>query len=91
MVGLFYLKYQGIKMEVSHEIKAALNGSIANPAAAQMVIDSLEATPAMAAAVANIATADATDLPTAEALANATKAKVNALLAALRTAGLMAP
>jgi len=33
---------------------------------------------------ADIATADATDLATAEALANACKAKINALLAALR-------
>lgn len=43
-----------------------------------------------AAAVADIATADATDLATAQALANANKAKINALLAALRTAGLLA-
>lgn len=41
------------------------------------------------AAVADIATADATDLATAQALANATKAKVNALLATLRTAGVI--
>ena len=42
-----------------------------------------------AANVTDISTADATDLPTALVLANATKAKVNALLAALRAAGLM--
>ena len=43
------------------------------------------------AAEADISTADATDLPTAQALANATKVKVNALLAKLRTLGLIAP
>jgi hypothetical protein len=36
------------------------------------------------AALTNIATADATDLPTAIALANATKAKVNQIIAALK-------
>lgn len=36
------------------------------------------------AALTNITTADATDLPTAIALANATKAKVNAIIAALK-------
>ena len=41
-------------------------------------------------AIANIATADATDEATAVALANATKAKVNAILAALRSAGVIA-
>jgi hypothetical protein len=41
------------------------------------------------AAVPDIATADATDLATAITLANATKAKVNALLASLRSAGII--
>lgn len=36
------------------------------------------------AALTNITTADATDLPTAIALANATKAKVNQIIAALK-------
>lgn len=35
-------------------------------------------------AIAAIATADATDLPTAIALANANKAKINAILAAMK-------
>lgn len=43
------------------------------------------------AAIADIATADATDLTTSEALANATKAKFNTLLAELRTAGILTP
>lgn len=38
------------------------------------------------AGIAAIATADATDLPTAVALANATKARVNELIAALKAA-----
>lgn len=45
----------------------------------------------VAAAVANIAIADATDLPTVIALANANKTKINELLSALRTAGHLAP
>lgn len=43
------------------------------------------------AAVADIATADATDLPTVITLANAIKAKVNEFLAAARTAGHLTP
>lgn len=42
-------------------------------------------------AIADIATADAADLATAIALANATKAKVNELLAALRINGSLLP
>lgn len=42
------------------------------------------------AAIANIATADATDEASAVTLANATKAKVNAILAELRAANLIA-
>lgn len=41
-------------------------------------------------AVANIATADATDAATTQTLANVNKAKINALLTALRTAGIIA-
>lgn len=40
--------------------------------------------------IAPIATADATDLASAEALANATKAKLNTLIAELQTAGILA-
>lgn len=49
--------------------------------------DALTAQPA----IADIAVANATDLATAEALANANKAKINAILAALRLAGVIAP
>lgn len=43
------------------------------------------------AAIANESTANATDLATAQALANALKTKVNAILAALRSAGVILP
>ena len=43
-----------------------------------------------AAAVAAVSTANATDLPSAEALANQLKVSVNAILAALKAAGIMA-
>lgn len=43
------------------------------------------------AAIADIATADATDLATAVTLVNVCKAKINALLASLRITGQIAP
>lgn len=42
------------------------------------------------AAIADIATADASDLATAQALANVNKATINAILIALRAAGVIA-
>ena len=53
------------------------------------LLQDLGSSPAQRAAVAALApvtTADATDLPTAEALANALKVSVNAIIAALKTA-----
>ena len=44
----------------------------------------------VAAHVANVTTADASDLPTAEALANANKVAINAILSSLQAAGIMA-
>lgn len=41
-------------------------------------------------AIADISVADATDLTTTQALANANKAKINAILAALRAAHIIA-
>ena len=58
----------------AEEIIAAINGG-ANPVAAH---------------VANVTTANATDLASAEALANANKVAINAILASLQAAGLMA-
>lgn len=51
---------------------------------AKEVADNLPGSNAGIQAITAIATADATDLATAIALANATKAKVNALIAALK-------
>lgn len=45
----------------------------------------------VAATVAAIVTADATDLPTAIALSSANKAKINELIAKLKAAGIVAP
>lgn len=42
-----------------------------------------------ATAIAAISTVDATDLPTAIALANSNKAKINELITALKGAGIM--
>lgn len=42
-------------------------------------------------AITDVTTADATDAATAVTLANANKAKINAILAALRSAGVIAP
>ena len=78
----------------NHKIEAAIEGSIANPEAAAAVINAVDSALVDAqviAAVANIATADASDPATTQALANANKAKINALLAAMRTAGILAP
>lgn len=56
---------------------------------ANILAGSLQAT--QISSIADVSTANATDLASAEALANANKAKINALLAALRTAGILAP
>lgn len=47
--------------------------------------------PGAQTAIANVTTADATDLATAIALTNVNKAKINALLAELRTMGILLP
>lgn len=54
------------------------------PRLAKEIADNLPGSNAGIQGIAAIATADATDLPTAITLANATKAKVNALIAALK-------
>lgn len=64
----------------------------ANPSSTGFVL--LEPAPLLEgaqAAEATIATADASDLATAQALANALKVTVNSLLAKLRTVGIIAP
>ena len=78
----------------NHKIESAIEGSIANPEAAAAVINAVDSALVDAnivSAQADIATANATDLATAQALANACKTKINALLAAMRAAGILAP
>lgn len=78
-------------MVLSKDAKYRLEVAIADRRAAKEISDAIEAgSNPQAANVANVTTADATDLPTAVALANANKAKINELLAALQAAGLMA-
>lgn len=79
-------------MALSAKAKKRLEVAMARRAEAQEIISAIEAGGnAQAAAVANVTTADATDLASAEALANANKAKINELLASLRAAGILAP
>lgn len=79
-------------MALSAKAKKRLEVAMARRAEAQEIIAAIEAggNP-QAAAVADLTTADATDLASAEALANANKAKINELLASLRAAGILAP
>lgn len=77
-------------MELTKQQKAAIFAAITDPRVAQAIVEMVESSLSQAAAVADIATPDATDLASAVTLANNNKAKINALLAALRTAGLVA-
>lgn len=73
-------------MSASKKLQALIKVAIPDKAAAaELIADSS----GVAAHVANVATADATDLASAEALANANKVAINAILAALQAAGLM--
>jgi hypothetical protein len=53
-------------------------------------INSVQVVTARQTAIADVSTADATDLTSAVALANANKAKINTILAMIRTHGLIA-
>lgn len=78
-------------MALSTKEKEVLAVALANAAIAEQIASAIAAGEnSQAATVAAIATADATDLASAIALANANKAKVNAILVALKAAGLMA-
>lgn len=78
-------------MALSAKVKARIRAAMTNKADADALISAIESgANAQGAAVADIATADGSDAATTQALANATKAKVNALLAALRAAGIIA-
>jgi len=78
-------------MALSMKARKRLEVAMARRAEAKEVADAIDTGGnAVAVNVTDISTADATDLATVITLANATKAKVNALLASLRAAGLMA-
>jgi hypothetical protein len=77
-------------MALSTKTRARVTVALARRDAAKELCDAVDAggnTPA--ADVAAVVTANATDLATAEALANQLKITVNAILANLKTAGLM--
>lgn len=78
-------------MSLSQEARDRLVIALTSRSKGNEVADAIDAlhVAAPAAHVANVTTANATDLATAEALANANKAKINQILAALQAAGLM--
>lgn len=78
-------------MALSEKLKGRIRAAITNKADADALIAAIDSGSAVGVAVANIATADGSDAATTQALANATKAKVNELLASLRGAGVIAP
>jgi hypothetical protein len=78
-------------MSLSLKARAVLISGLANKAVGKEVADAIDSGAAVQAAnVAAVAVANASDLPTAIALANANKAAINAVIAALVAAGLMA-
>jgi hypothetical protein len=79
-------------MALSQKLKNRIRVSITNKVDADELIAAIEAggNP-QGAAVADVVTANASDLATAIALANSNKAKINELLASLRAAGIIAP
>lgn len=68
------------------DIRRLVESSMVPPLAKEVAkqIDGAVAAKSQVAALTPIATADATDLATVLVLANATKAKVNAIIAALK-------
>lgn len=78
-------------MALSEKLKARVRSAITNKTDADALIAAIESgANTQAAHVANVTTVNATDLATAEALANANKAKINEILAAMQAAGQMA-
>ena len=78
-------------MALSEKTKRRVVVALAHADAGGEVIEALETAGGVtpAAAVADVTTADATDATDVVVLANANKAKINELLAALRDAGLL--
>lgn len=79
-------------MALSQTTKNTIQAGLASKKAGLELSAAVDASTAkVSASVAAIATADASDLATAITLANANKAKINAILVALKAAGLMLP
>ena len=78
-------------MALSDKARKRLEVAMARRDAADEICDAIDAAAphAPAAHVANVSAPDATDLASAETLANANKAAINAILASLQAAGLM--
>lgn len=78
-------------MALSLKARAVLIVGLANKSVGREVADAIDAGgDIVAAAVASVAAVDASDLPSAIALANANKVAINALLVSLRAAGVVA-
>lgn len=78
-------------MALSALARNYLTVALANKKISKEVADAIDSASNLHAAahVANVTAVDATDLASAEALANANKVTINAILAALQAAGLM--
>ena len=75
----------------SKKIRAAIEGSIASPTAAKAVINSLDKTTAQGTLATKNTAAAVADIPTpGSATASDCATKINALLASLRAAGVIA-
>jgi hypothetical protein len=78
-------------MALSLKARAVLVSGLANKSVGKEVADAIDSGAAVQAAnVPAVAVANASDLASAIALANANKAAINAVIAALQAAGLMA-
>lgn len=78
-------------MALSTKARKRLEVAMARRAEAKEIADAIDSSShPVAATVAAVATANATDLATSEALANQLKTTVNAILTSLKAAGLMA-
>lgn len=77
---------------LSQRTQDLITNAIADEAGAAELIAAINASEGFteAADVAAVSTANATDLASAEALANANKTAINAILSSLKAAGIMA-
>lgn len=73
-----------VQRDTNAQINVPATPTAAGHASAKSYVDGLTNAKTQIVALAPVATADATDLPTAVALANANKAAINAIIAALK-------